>query len=473
MRNLRLLALVAPAFLLPVACEDSGSSSGGAFNPEAGPGFDAGSPEAGPTPDAAVDSFVPPQPKGVTVTVLDGTAAKKDVRVILHDATGAVTGEKLTDAAGKATLATAPSAITVLATRSSAAPSPVTFFSVADGDNLVVTVPTVIPEEPTIGNYSVSFDAASAPNTSTLTVTAGAGCANGGNDVNVPVVVGLFSGCVLPLNAVFAEARAATGVLNGFAFKKGVAKPALNATTNVGPLAFAAAGSTKLTASSRPANSSLSASLSAVANGAAFFAGNGSGALDDGGMTFATATGFAEAYQSFVHARSTAIGVNSETAFVRREATTAPASVTLPNFDFANALPLIGNAAAASATAGRPDITLTSAAPLTPADGGAVVLTWVTSTNATAEWTFVLPSSAAATFKAPALPADATAFVPTANVSVSSAVLFEATQLPGYTEVKTLPITAGSGFALIDSSRPLPIDGTLRLTAWSPALRRL
>ena len=76
MRNLRFLALLAPTLLLPVACEDPSSSSGGKFNPEAGPGFEAGTPsEAGPLPEAGADVIVPP--KGVTVLIVDGLLPKR------------------------------------------------------------------------------------------------------------------------------------------------------------------------------------------------------------------------------------------------------------------------------------------------------------------------------------------------------------------------------------------------------------
>ena len=109
-----------PVVALPffVACEDGNntSSSGGFTVPEGG-SFEAGPPsEAGPVAeggtDASIDTFVPP--KGAKVTVTKNGAAAADIRVIAHDATGAVTGDVKTNATGVANFATAPSMITVL-----------------------------------------------------------------------------------------------------------------------------------------------------------------------------------------------------------------------------------------------------------------------------------------------------------------------------------------------------------------------
>jgi hypothetical protein len=472
MRNLRLLGLLAPVLLLAVACEDSSSSSGGVFNPEAGPGFDGGGlPEAGPIPvaDAGIDA-PPPTPKGVTVTVLDALVGKKDVRVIFHDATGAVTGEKLTDATGKASIAPAPSAITVLAQRTSAVPTNVTYFGVAEGDNLIVALPEIATEGPAIGQYSVSFTQGGLlTGANSTNVVVGGGCSGGTQDPTQPTAVGLFPYCVAAKNAVLGSASA-NGTLLGFGFAKDVAKPALNATAPVGPLTpLKAPGQTNVTVTNANDINPF-AELYAIANGQMFFAQGGGGATTGAGAKFITATDFADAYQTVVRG-SAQNAFSSEVGFIRREATTAPDSLTL-GFDFANALPKVTDVTTASPTVGRPDVTLTSAASLATSDGGAVTLRWTTATNNGGSWTFVLPGpAAAASFKAPALPADATVFVPTRSVFVDGAVFFEATQIPSYTETKKLPIVAGGGLDLLDWTRPLPVNGTVRLTSWrQPAL---
>jgi hypothetical protein len=47
----------------------------------------------------------------------------------------------------------------------------------------------------------------------------------------------------------------------------------------------------------------------------------------------------------------------------------------------------------------------------------------------------------------------------------------EATQLPGYKEVKALPIAPGSGVNIIAPSTPLPAAGTLRVTQFGRSTR--
>jgi hypothetical protein len=474
MRQIRLLALLAPALLvLPVACEDSSSSPATPFTFEAGPGFEAGPPaEAGPLPDGGadveVDAFVPPVvPKGVSVTVVDALlVGKANVRVISHDATGAVIGDQKTDAAGKLTIATAPSAVTVLATAGSAA-TPVTYFAVADGDKLVVRLqPTVAVEQVPVGQYTITFTPPATAPVPTATVVVGNGCGGSSADTSVPLVVSLFPSCVGAANAVLASGFDVNGGLAGFAFKKGVAKPAAAANDPLTLPGWTAPGQTKLDTVNTPAGTSfLNGSLFMIANGVAFQA-TGNGGLGDGGQTYTTPTGFAEAYQAFVRAGTFAMGA-SDTAIVRRSATTAPALLVLPSVDLANALPFITATAVDSTTPARPSVTVTSGA-LTAADGGFASLTWLDATDSFATWTFVLPASAAATFKVPALPADAAAFAPLAPTNVQGVVFFEATQIPGYTEVKALPVIPRVQTGIVDGSIPLPVDGTARITSWGP-----
>ncbi|MDB5215225.1 MAG: hypothetical protein JWO86_3152 [Myxococcaceae bacterium] len=469
MRQLRLLALLAPVLLLPVACENSSSSPSAPFTFEAGPGFEAGpSPEAGPLEDAGIDAadvFVPPAPTGVTVTVVQGLAPQADVRVISQDATGAVIGDQKTDATGKLLITTVPNMVTVLATRSGA-PTPVTFYAVAEGDNLVVRIEQPLPEPSTVSSYSVTFTPPAVAPIPNANVVVNGSCYGNTTDTASPVLIGLYANCALAANAILAEGSNIAGVRLGFAFKKSVPAPAANATDNVLLGAWTAPGQTTLIASNRPAGTlSLSSDLYMIANGAAFMA-TGGGALDDGGVNYATATGFSDAYQSFVRADGNFANANVETAFIRREA--VPAAATLADFDFAAALPYITGAAIDTTTTARPSITLTSGS-LAAADGGAVAISWSTAAETLGTWTFVLPASAAATFKVPALPADATTFIPSTAPSIDSVVFFEATQIPGYKETKSLPITPTVTLDLQNGALPLPTNGTVRFTTWSPA----
>lgn len=474
MRNLRLLLVLAPSILLPLACEDTpSSSSGGVFNPEAGPGFDGGAPatpEAGPLPDGALpDTFVPPL--GVTVTVLDGVTPKKDVRVIFHDATGAVTAQLQTDAAGKVTSATAPSMVTVLSVGPDSSPEPITFLGVADGDNLRVVTP---PDRfAAAGSYDVSFTPGGLiANANSLVVSAGSGCSGYGNDPNAKVTVSLYSGCLAANNSVLTTATNGGTVL-GFGFAKAVLAPVGTATVAVGPLAFAAPGATTITATNVPADQAIStyADLGAIASEQPAWLSWSTGTLGAGGVVYPTPTGYADAYQTVVHMQTYSNGAGKDSALVRREATAAPAAATLPNFDLSTALPFITDVTAARPTVERPDITLTSATPaaLAAADAGVVRLTWfVGALESSGSWTFVVPPSTTA-FKVPALPADASAFVPsTDSFGVDGAVFFDSSQLPGYQAAKLLPIAPGTGLDVTETGRPLPAAGTLRVVRWDP-----
>jgi hypothetical protein len=474
MRHLRLLALLAPALLLPAACENSSSSPAAPFTFEAGPGFEAGPPaEAGPLEDAgiAVDAAdtAPPAPKGVTVTVVEDLTPKAGVRVISQDATGAVIGDAQTDATGKLTIATTPSTVTVLTT-SSSAPKVVSFFAVTDGDNLVVRIP-LNNEEATVGSYSFTFTAGMQGQSVNAQAFVNGKCNNTTNDTSSPLLVGVVPSCLTAANAVLARGTNSDFNLDGFAFKKSVAPPGANMTSAVLLPAWTTPGTTTLGATNMPGGqASASGALYMIANGASFPADSGSGTINSvDGQVFRTATGFADAYQSWVRSFDD-VTDQVETSIIRRESTTAPANATLADVDFTNALPYVTAAAVNTTTAARPVVTLTSDKPLTAADAGLVVLSWTTATQATGTWTFVVPASAAATFKAPALPADATAFTPVGSVNADSAAFFEASQIPGYTEAKMLPVSPGVSFALLAGSQALPTNGTVRLTTWAPSL---
>jgi hypothetical protein len=473
MRSLRLLALVAPVLFLPLACEDSsGSSSGATFNPDAG-GFETGPspmPEAGPLPEAGVDSS-PPAPLGVTVTVTDSALPKANARVILQDAAGLVIDEKATDATGKVTLPTAPSMVTVLLANGISSVSPVTFMGVADGDKLVVAaVPDVAVDPTIVGQYSVAFsNAGVAATANAFNVAAGAGCPGGSGAPGEPAIVDLYASCLNAKNAVLSDAMNGATLL-GFGFAKDLAKPAAPppaAATNVGPLAFTAPGSTTLSATNvPPAVNSVSSDLFAIANSGAFRMNYSSGAVASGGQVFKTPTGFAEAYQSLVVFDEFNATSMSSRIFVRREA--VPASNTLTSVDFATALPRITDVPITLPTAGRPEVVVTSAAALGSADGGVATFSW---SNSLAEinggWTVVFPPSTT-TIKLPALPADAGTFVPTSNVSIDEVIFLEATQVPGYKELKLLPIQPNLGLDIVNTQKPLPLPGTVRVSRWTP-----
>lgn len=394
---------------------------------------------------------------GVSVTVRNGSIGKAGVRVLLHDAAGAVTGEAVTDANGKAALATVPAMVTVLG-MVDGQPALSTFLGVTDGDNLAVSLGRANVAPSPAGTYAATFQSPYVAEATRYQVGAGA-CSAETSDPSLPVAVALTSTCVGAHAALASAFIGAATPPVGFAFAKNIATPAAGATVNVGPLAFAAPGATTITASNFAADVTIKvASLYALVNGV-MFQGNGLGTLDSGSATFVTATGFADAYQSQLYADAGP----ARRMFVRREATTAPATTTLPNFDFAKALPIVSGKIAKAVPA-RPDVTLTSDGPA-GADGGVVLLAW-----GEAHWMFMVPATTAA-FRAPALPVDATAFAPTDSVDVRAVVFVESTLIPDYRALKTLPLpdpltaVLSSGI-VVDLQMPLPKDGLARMSQW-------
>jgi len=468
MRPLRVLALGVPAILLPLfACEDSSSSSsGGVFTPDSG-SFEAGpTPEAGPIPDAATDT-TPPAPRGVTVTVVKLGAAQADIRVLSHDATGAVTGDVKTDAAGKVTLSSAPSMITVLSPVAGAGPNALTYLGVADGDTLNVELPGFPPELPPLGNYSITSATFGGADLYEFNAGGDNGCFVTTADPTVATNLAIYAECKGAQNAVLATASAA-GTPTAFGFAKGLAAPAGGATINVGPLSMTARGTATVTATALPAVfSGTYGMLRSVANGFAFHTGDGTGALDDGGLSFPIATGFAEAYQAFVHAWRSSVNAGGPEVkgFLRRAAAPAGATASMA-FDFATTLPYLTNGTVTGAVPARPDVTITADGALGAVDGGFLRVRWPLIGGAPpGTWTFVLPPGTT-TFKVPALPNDAAQYLPKAGAVVQDIVFVEASQLPGYAQLKALPLPADAipAFAT-DANRVLAVDGTVKFTS--------
>jgi hypothetical protein len=479
MRHRRPLALLTPALLallaLLAACEDSSSSSGGNFAIEAGPGFEAGTspvPEAGPLPmpEAGTDAFVPPVILGVTVTVTDGVTPQNNVRVILHDATGAVTGQLKTDATGKVAIAVAPSMITVL-TMQGSDPKLLTFVGVADGDHLTARVGAPGANPVALAPYSVTLTDNVVTTNATLyqVFTAGSGCYSSNNVNTAPISVLMFDYCLFGAKGAVLVRASNTGTTLGYAFGKELARPVAGGmAVDVAASAFTPQGSTIVVGTHIPVSQMQQtfARLGAIVDGAFFEADQSSGALEESGITFDTATNFAGAYQTMVARASNA--TPSRTVLVRRENTLAPASVTLPAFDFDTMLPLVQNVVVSALVTGRADVTITSAAATTSADAGVVTLTWFsTAVDSTLPWTFVVPPGTTA-LKIPALPADAPLFVPEGALNVRSAVFFDASELTDYAQAKALPFPVNDDVDLLKVQTPLPAAGTVRYTQYQP-----
>jgi hypothetical protein len=343
----------------------------------------------------------------------------------------------------------------------------VSFLAVEDGDTLVVTLPDPAPPPDVIfASYAVSFAGAAANAPVQYNVALNSGCGAGAQSVDLPITVPMYGSCALAQNTLLASATDGSGAVVGYSFLKNVAKPAAGATPAVGPLTFAAPSTTTFHATSLPA---ATASLEFqnfyfLANEQLFYGNNVVGLVTDvGGTAVPTATGFADALQSFVSMRALA-GVSSSSGFLRREAPSAAP----PAFDFATALPFVSTSAATGT--GRPDVTTSTTAPVTTADGAALLLVWTDAATGRADtWTFIVPPTAI-NFTVPALPADATAFVPAAGAFIDTVSIVEATQLPGYKELKSLPVQpllTEPLDVILNRQKALPKPGTVRITSWS------
>lgn len=455
------VALLAPVVLLPLyACEDGGSSSGGTLDvPESGPPI-----EAGPGVDSSmppVDSSVPDvAPKGVTVTVLEKAGPVTNVRVLAHDASGAILSDARTNATGKVSFATAPSMITVL-DLVNGGPVALTYLGVADGDALIATRPDPFPSGAPVGTYAVSLTPFGTA-TDYLISVGGDNCGAFTNVPTNPTNVALYPHCLAATNTVLVAASG--GPTLGFGAIKNIAKPAMGATTNVGPVAITAQSTAKLDGTV-PAGTIVTTSLRSVVGDFAFFTASPTGIFGSGGVVHPIAANFAEAYQSLVVAEKTPANPRIAKGILRRDISAA----TSPSFtyDLTQTLPFLTSATVAGATPARSDITITPEASLAAADGGLVSLEWtlVSGVSQNRNWTFVIPASTT-TFKIPALPADATTYVPAANVAVASVAFFDASQLTGYAQLKSLPLPEIGELPLIsDVTRPLPATGSVKITA--------
>lgn len=453
MRSLALFALLAPFALVGIACEESSSSSsGGLGSPDSGFAIPDGSTQ---TPDATVpDAAVPDAaPRtGLGVTVVRAKAPVADVRVILHDATGAVTGDLKTDAAGTVAVATAPSMVTVIATKYEEN-YPITYLGVIEGDRLVVDLD--VPGEPEpVGAYSVTLTGP-VTDAAQIIVSASEYCTTSAEDTSAPVIVGLFPQCVGAQNALLARARDESYRSLAFSFAKGLATPAAGATAVLPALpAFSPGTSVALTTTNVP-DVSTRAHLFALTGDRPYSLGEPSGD-PTAGFTFPVPTGFADAYQASLEVYGDGLGV-----IVKRE----PATATSIAFDATTLLPSITNIVLPEVLTPRPRVTWTSSAPLTAADGGEVELIWYRGEASQLRWKLVVPPGTTEV-TIPAMPADVPP-MPTedASLSVADIRFVEATQIADYAALKALPISVLAGDTYSYVLRALPSNGTLRVSA--------
>jgi hypothetical protein len=459
MRALNTLLLCLPLVAFVYACEDDGGGgASGGFDGGAGVGFEAGpptTPDAGPS-DAAVPSEA--SVEGIVVVVREGGKPIADVSVLFHDASGAVTAELKTDAAGRVASKDVPSMVTVSRAIFEGPGALLTYLGVEKGDVLNVELGGGPPVNQTsVGSYDVSFTAPALPNTGGYEVHVNGDCIGGSDGSPSLLNVPLFPSCVRQSNLLYGVAKTSLGQTLGFAFNKGEPAPAANQTRAVQLPVWAAPQTTLVKATNAPVGTELGASFAVVTEGAVFVADDGTGSLGEGGVTYRWAQGFPDA--TSVRVKADANG--SSRWLARRAAPTATA-----DFDFASALPQITAVEATGAP--RADVKITAAGSLASTDGGFVTLDWSRLDNnenfLRFRWTFVVPP-ATTTFKVPALPAALGGLAPSGTSTSAAAGFFESDGVPGYAQTRTLPTPLfGAPPQVDDGSEALPVNGTLRAT---------
>lgn len=457
------LGLVVGAFLF--ACEDTSTSSpsldGGGVDITV-PKDDAAVsdvPEAGT--DALPDVFVPKT--GVLIHVRRLSQPAANVRVLFHDAAGAVTSDLKTDAQGNVAAATAPSQVTVMfGEAQNNALHLVTYVAVAEGDEL--TIDDGLPDsEATVSSFGVTVPGAR-PNAIGYIASAGI-CSQGTDDPAAAIDLGLSAACLAQAGgtvAVLGWAEDEVSEPLAFAFKKGNANPAAG-TTQALSLGAAWVDPTSVVVSgTNLPNGVTSAQFLMFGDGRPFQAGSGVGELSTG-VTFKEAPGFAEAVQAAAIVSDDGPRTPTRT-MMRRQASAAQLA-----FDFAQALPKITDLTVTDPTTARPTVAWTSEAPLTTSDGGMANFAWTTQLNPdqlTAHvWSFIVPPTATSV-KAPELPADAAPQAPTGTVQGMFVGFGESDLLPSYAQWKSVPLNPTALDRLGTAGGALPANGSLRTTTW-------
>jgi hypothetical protein len=447
----RLLFVVPFAGLLSLfACESESGTAGPQLNVPDGGGFDSTTPpfDAG-TPETSTSG-------PVTLTVIGENGPLSEQLVVFHDAAGAVIETKRTDASGKTSSTGATPAMVSLLTSRETERNIITWTGVEGGDELTyTTIDRFAPR----GTYDVSL---TAPFAGAVRYTAHVGnCDLSGAPWTgaTPASLALNAGCARAQNAVLVTAIDGNGNTLAHAFAKDVALPASGGSQAVTVGAFVAATDVAATFSNGPA-SAVSLFLTEIVNGVGY--PNYTEDVVEETSTHKTATGFADAIQA--GALAFPMPYSELFMFRRVAAPVAPGSFA---FDFATALPSLTSATVDEANPKRPTVTWTSAQPLTASDGGLVLLSAYLGGDTQLAWTFVV-APGATTVTAPAMPAEADAWLPGAAAEpyrFPELYFFESDLVPNYSGFRRQ-----QGKLLddptFDGLPALPNNGTLKISVW-------
>ncbi len=457
------------------------------------PGDDA-SEDAGPEPDATVVEAAAPEaatpetsvpdaaPTTVTVVVVNDHGPEQGATVVFQDATGNVVTTAITDASGKATqLVAAGSQVTaVLGTPQNI--ELVTIEGVMPGDVLTAHDAT----DTTFASGQVSIDAVpdagTPPGTTNYQINIGR-CSD--NVSALPVQTSLSPDC--ERNGTFPVLVQAMddddiGTL-GYTYQTGNTFPLDGGVAHV---SLSGAWSTSLPSQSISVTNFPDPNLtgflgySEIANGVASGTPTYVNSDEEGGAsaTFPVHPGYATSVQNEANVSGLRGGAIAVSAIAARTAPSPDGGAA--SFDLSTLLPLLDAVTIDSSQPGQPTVSwVTEAGSLAAANGTVVELAW-SGTNDGGDvqgtWTIIAPPTATSVH-APALPASLAAWAPSADAAFTfpaNVIVVQGSFLPDYAQLRalfsTLPPTSSllyENFNVGGVVPPLPVDGTLRLTAYT------
>ncbi len=497
MRLRFVLGLAALPLALPACFSSSSDDNPANLPPGEDSGVDAGSPadatmtepmEAAAAPDAPIEaaeaeaSVVEAGPSFVTVVIMSDLGPEPGVSVVFQDGTTGAMTTVSTDANGRATqVVGAGSQVTaVLGTAENI--ELVTIEGVMPGDVLTAHDATATP----FANAAVSIDAlpdaAPPPGTDSYVVNIG-NCSAGFN--SVPTQFNLSPDCenggTFPVLLQALNSDDSTPL--GYSYQLGNTLPL------DGGVAHVSLGGAWSTASPTQSvgvtNASITGDLSGfttyseIANGVAYGPPSYFSPDGDGGAT--NAFSVHPGYPAHVQNEASQSGFRNGGVAVSAVATrTAPSDGGAASFDLSTLLPLLDNVTLDSSQPAQPVVSwVTEAGSLASANGAIVVLTWNQADDAagiSGTWMIVAPPTATSV-QAPQLPGVLAALAPSASANFSTpptVILVQGSFLQDYGQLRalfsTLPATTSllyDNFSEGAVIPPLPIDGTLRLTAFT------
>ena len=393
---------------------------------------------------------------GVTVTVRRAGAPAPNVRVIFHDANGAVTGDFHTDATGVVTGA-APKQVTIVGAEgvTQGAKLPLlTYSDVADGDALLVDIPGPVSTA-TTGAYQVNI---TPPNGGASSYEVRAGYCNATGTDNGPFTIPLKDKCRGTGKGTVLGIAYGTNFGTMLAHQTGLALPGASATENVGLITWYVPKTATVTIKGLgPMPRGGGGTLELFKDGVAFpeVETNGGGAL---GLTVKIPDGLHDEYMAIIsHKTDLNSTFSSERFYLRRKHNlplqSASGDIAI-EFDASLATPLIDDVAVAMPTPLRPELTWVTGASsgLTVVHGIYAQVLWFG--DVPSSWLFVVDPSHPSV-KAPELPADLTALAPGASAQlVGHVTIVSSSRANSFPRMKKLAMDGDMTTIINESALP-------------------